>query len=229
MSAHYVPLATQLTEPTASRTVESAALEFTTLKISVNTRVVDEIAARVAGDAGLQTQVNTVVTTANTKAAESAASAAAAVVSQNAAAGSATTASTQATNSTTSATNAATNATTAATQAGISTTQAGIATTQATNASASAATAVASIVSSDKWAYRIGTTAGTLAGQKEFVGLSLGGASVDVFYNGSKLFHPIDYTYTSTALTLLAAVVTNDVLEIYSFRYAPALIDGGGY
>ena len=64
--ATYIPNATQTTEPVESRTVESAALEFRTLKSSINSRVAAvqsdlnaEEAARIAGDANLQTQNNT--------------------------------------------------------------------------------------------------------------------------------------------------------------------------
>ena len=63
--ATYIPNATQTTEPVESRTVESAALEFRTLKASINGRIEDvqdgldtEIANRIAGDANLQTQNN---------------------------------------------------------------------------------------------------------------------------------------------------------------------------
>ena len=63
--ATYIPNATQTTEPVESRTVESAALEFRTLKASVNSRIEDvqdnldaEIVNRIAGDATLQTQNN---------------------------------------------------------------------------------------------------------------------------------------------------------------------------
>ena len=74
--ATYIPNATQTTEPVESRTVESAALEFRTLKGSINGRIGDvqaaldaeianriagdtaETAARIAGDANLQTQNN---------------------------------------------------------------------------------------------------------------------------------------------------------------------------
>ena len=63
--ATYIPNATQTTEPVESRTVESAALEFRTLKASINARIEDvqdgldaETAARIAGDANLQTQNN---------------------------------------------------------------------------------------------------------------------------------------------------------------------------
>ena len=74
--ATYIPNATQTTEPVESRTVESAALEFRTLKSSINTRIADlanelsdeeaariaadtaETTARIAGDANLQTQNN---------------------------------------------------------------------------------------------------------------------------------------------------------------------------
>ena len=52
--ATYIPNATQTTEPVESRTVESAALEFRTLKASINTEVVN----RIAGDANLQAQNN---------------------------------------------------------------------------------------------------------------------------------------------------------------------------
>ena len=74
--ATYIPNATQTTEPVESRTVESAALEFRTLKASINGRIGDvqaaldaeivnriagdtaETAARIAGDANLQAQNN---------------------------------------------------------------------------------------------------------------------------------------------------------------------------
>ena len=63
--ATYIPNATQTTEPVESRTVESAALEFRTLKASINGRMEDmqdgldaEIVNRIAGDANLQTQNN---------------------------------------------------------------------------------------------------------------------------------------------------------------------------
>ena len=63
--ATYIPNATQTAEPVESRTVESAALEFRTLKASINARVEDvqddldaEIVNRIAGDANLQTQNN---------------------------------------------------------------------------------------------------------------------------------------------------------------------------
>lgn len=63
--ATYIPNATQTTEPVESRTVESAALEFRTLKASINARIEDvqdgldtEIVNRIAGDANLQTQNN---------------------------------------------------------------------------------------------------------------------------------------------------------------------------
>lgn len=63
--ATYIPNATQTTEPVESRTVESAALEFRTLKTSINARIDDvqdgldtEIVNRIAGDANLQTQNN---------------------------------------------------------------------------------------------------------------------------------------------------------------------------
>ena len=63
--ATYIPNATQTTEPVESRTVESAALEFRTLKTSINARIEDvqdgldtEIVNRLAGDATLQTQNN---------------------------------------------------------------------------------------------------------------------------------------------------------------------------
>jgi hypothetical protein len=63
--ATYIPNATQTTEPVESRTVESAALEFRTLKASINGRIEDvqdgldtEIANRIAGDANLQAQNN---------------------------------------------------------------------------------------------------------------------------------------------------------------------------
>lgn len=63
--AAYIPNATQTTEPVESRTVESAALEFRTLKTSINLRIEDvqegldtEIVNRIAGDANLQEQNN---------------------------------------------------------------------------------------------------------------------------------------------------------------------------
>ena len=63
--ATYIPNATQTTEPVESRTVESAALEFRTLKASINARIEDvqdnidaEVVNRIAGDANLQTQNN---------------------------------------------------------------------------------------------------------------------------------------------------------------------------
>lgn len=63
--ATYIPNATQTTEPVESRTVESAALEFRTLKASINARIEDvqdtldtEIVNRIAGDANLQAQNN---------------------------------------------------------------------------------------------------------------------------------------------------------------------------
>lgn len=63
--ATYIPNATQTTEPVESRTVESAALEFRTLKTSITARIEDvqdgldtEIVNRIAGDANLQTQNN---------------------------------------------------------------------------------------------------------------------------------------------------------------------------
>lgn len=63
--ATYIPNATQTTEPVESRTVESAALEFRTLKTSINERIEDvqdgldaEVVNRIAGDANLQTQNN---------------------------------------------------------------------------------------------------------------------------------------------------------------------------
>lgn len=63
--ATYIPNATQTTEPVESRTVESAALEFRTLKTSINARIEDvqdnldaEVVSRIAGDATLQTQNN---------------------------------------------------------------------------------------------------------------------------------------------------------------------------
>lgn len=65
----YVPNATQVTEPTESQTVESAALEFRTLKISipvqianaVGTGVAAEAALRAAADAFLQAQLTGLV------------------------------------------------------------------------------------------------------------------------------------------------------------------------
>lgn len=63
--ATYIPNATQTTEPVESRTVGSAALEFRTLKTSVNARIEAvqgdlgaEIVNRIAGDANLQAQNN---------------------------------------------------------------------------------------------------------------------------------------------------------------------------
>lgn len=63
--ATYIPNATQTTEPVESRTVESAALEFRTLKTSITARIEDvqdnldtEIVNRIAGDANLQEQNN---------------------------------------------------------------------------------------------------------------------------------------------------------------------------
>lgn len=56
--ATYIPNATQLAEPVESRTVESAALEFRTLKTSINERLDAETDARVAGDDNLQTQAS---------------------------------------------------------------------------------------------------------------------------------------------------------------------------
>lgn len=52
--ATYIPNATQTTEPVESRTVESAALEFRTLKTSINARIDAEEAARIAADSALQ-------------------------------------------------------------------------------------------------------------------------------------------------------------------------------
>lgn len=74
--ATYVPNATQATEPIESRTVESAALEFRTLKASINTRVADleadnlarmadiaaEEDARISGDAVIVDMVSPYVT-----------------------------------------------------------------------------------------------------------------------------------------------------------------------
>ena len=54
----YVPNATDTSEPLASQSVESAALEFRTLKTSINSRVTTEIANRVAGDAALQAELD---------------------------------------------------------------------------------------------------------------------------------------------------------------------------
>lgn len=56
--ATYIPNATQTTEPVESRTVESAALEFRTLKASTDSRITAEETARIAGDANLQAQNN---------------------------------------------------------------------------------------------------------------------------------------------------------------------------
>jgi len=55
--ATYVPNATQTTEPLESQTVESAALEFRTLKTSVNSRLATEIADRANADTNLQGQI----------------------------------------------------------------------------------------------------------------------------------------------------------------------------
>ena len=67
--ATYVPNATQATEPVESRTVESAALEFRTLKGSVNTRVdaleadiAAEELARISGDALIVDMVSPYIT-----------------------------------------------------------------------------------------------------------------------------------------------------------------------
>lgn len=57
--ATYIPNATQTTEPVESRTVESAALEFRTLKASINQRVDAEEAARIAADTALQSALDT--------------------------------------------------------------------------------------------------------------------------------------------------------------------------
>jgi len=54
----YIPNAIQIAEPVESRTVESAALEFRTLKTSINERLDAETDARVAGDDNLQTQAS---------------------------------------------------------------------------------------------------------------------------------------------------------------------------
>ena len=65
--ATYVPNATQTTEPVESRTVESAALEFRTLKGSINARMdtlqdnIDaEALTREAADDGLAQQIEDV-------------------------------------------------------------------------------------------------------------------------------------------------------------------------
>jgi len=55
--ATYVPNATQTTEPLESQTVESAALEFRTLKTSVNSRLATEITDRTNADTNLQGQI----------------------------------------------------------------------------------------------------------------------------------------------------------------------------
>ena len=55
--ATYVPNATQTSEPVASRTVESAALEFRTLKTSVNSRIAAEETTRGNADTNLQGQI----------------------------------------------------------------------------------------------------------------------------------------------------------------------------
>ena len=55
--ATYVPNATQTSEPLESRTVESAALEFRTLKTSVNSRISAEETTRGNADTNLQGQI----------------------------------------------------------------------------------------------------------------------------------------------------------------------------
>lgn len=62
----YVPNATQTTEPTESQTVESAALEFRTLKASIPVQIAagmgTEVTDRIAADVYLQTQINALAT-----------------------------------------------------------------------------------------------------------------------------------------------------------------------
>ena len=55
--ATYVPNAADFTEPLESQTVESAALEFRTLKTSVNSRLATEITDRTNADTNLQVQI----------------------------------------------------------------------------------------------------------------------------------------------------------------------------
>jgi hypothetical protein len=55
--ATYVPNATQTSEPVESQTVESAALEFRTLKTSVNSRIGAEETTRALADTNLQGQI----------------------------------------------------------------------------------------------------------------------------------------------------------------------------
>lgn len=79
------------------------------------------------------------------------------------------------------------------------------------------------------WSYKIGTTAGTSAGQTAFSGLDLAEGHVEVFFNGSLIYYPDDYSYTDSALTLAAPCVIGDVVVINNFRYPVTLIDGGHY
>ena len=79
------------------------------------------------------------------------------------------------------------------------------------------------------WKYKIGTTSGTAAGQTTFESLDLEEGNVEVFYNGSHLFHPDDFSYTNTTLTLKAPCVIGDVVIINNFRYPVTVIDGGTY
>lgn len=83
--------------------------------------------------------------------------------------------------------------------------------------------------SAQDWSFKIGYTPGTYAGQTEFPGLSLGGGTVDVFYNGALLYFPDDYTYTNSVLTLSRPVAAQDVLVVYNYRYLATTIDGGVY
>lgn len=83
----------------------------------------------------------------------------------------------------------------------------------------------------DRKDYVIGTTAGTSVGQTIFDGLNLANATVDVFYNGSKLFPVKDYIHTDTQVELLLAggCVLDDVIQIYNYRYPVDIIDCGSF